>query len=175
MTHRVGFSKLKSATKWGACLCPRGSARPFLVHVRSRLPAPSGGRTTMKDAYTIDELVKLGPLGRTLLYRAMGEQRLPSKTYGRRRYVLREDWLAFLRQEPPRDSHGELITDDLARGQNAPPLRPSSERPLSAEVESRSSGPWPPLRSRTRVRQRQGSKLGDGLKGKLGGRETGSE
>ena len=34
--------------------------------------------TIMKDAYTIDELVELGPLGRTLLYRAMGEQRLRS-------------------------------------------------------------------------------------------------
>ena len=67
----------------------------------------------MKDAYTIDELVELGPLGRTLLYRAIGEQRLRSRTFGRRRYVMREDWLAFLRQEPPRDAHHELATGDL--------------------------------------------------------------
>jgi hypothetical protein len=129
----------------------------------------------MKDAYTIDELVELGPLGRTLLYRAMGERRLRSKTYGRRRYVMREDWLAFLRQEPPGDSPGELITDDLARGKNASPLRPSPENPLSAEVGSGSSGLWAPPRLRTAVRHRPRSKLADGLKGKLGGRETGSE
>jgi hypothetical protein len=53
-----------------------------------------------KFALTIDECVDSGPVGRTSLYTAMRDGRLRFMKNGRRTYVLLEDWLAFLRQEP---------------------------------------------------------------------------
>jgi hypothetical protein len=48
-----------------------------------------------KQAYTIEELTKLGPLGRSSLYKAIGEGRLTAKKFGRSTIVLKQDWSGF--------------------------------------------------------------------------------
>jgi hypothetical protein len=116
-----------------------------------------------KDAYTLDELVQLGPLGRTSLYRAIGEQGLRTKTFGRRRYVLRTDWIKFLRQEPPPDADDVPATGDIAGGdrgwRESPP-------PAAVDPMSRSNAPRGPPKPGTGIQQAQQSSFADGLKKK---------
>jgi len=61
-----------------------------------------------KFALTIAECVETGPFGKTSLYEEIGQGRLRVKKNGRRTYVMLEDWLAFLKQEPDLISSGEL-------------------------------------------------------------------
>ena len=68
-------------------------------------------RYRQKFALTIEECVASGPVGRSSLYKAMGEGRLRFMKNGRRTYVLLEDWLAFLRQEPIAAAIGERGAD----------------------------------------------------------------
>jgi hypothetical protein len=53
-----------------------------------------------KTAYTIEELVSVGPLGRSTIYKAIAARKLIAKKYGRRTFVLAQDWEAFLRALP---------------------------------------------------------------------------
>lgn len=54
----------------------------------------------MKLAYTIDELVEAGPLGRTSLYAAISRGELVAKKYGRKTFITAEDFRRFLAERP---------------------------------------------------------------------------
>lgn len=54
-----------------------------------------------KPAFSIDELSKIGPLGRSSLYEAIAEGRLIARKNGRRTVILADDFKQFLRSLPP--------------------------------------------------------------------------
>jgi hypothetical protein len=62
-----------------------------------------GGATDVK-AYTIDDLVKAGPFGRSSLYKAIGEKRLVARKEGRKTVILESDWEAYLKALPVLDT-----------------------------------------------------------------------
>lgn len=71
--------------------------------------ACKGMRTTTKSqrskvekklAYTIDELAKNGPEGRTSLFKAIKENRLVARKSGRRTIILPEDYDRYLHELP---------------------------------------------------------------------------
>ncbi len=53
-----------------------------------------------KTAYSIDELAKTGPLGRTSLYEAIRTGQLTARKFGTRTFVLATDFEAFLNNLP---------------------------------------------------------------------------
>ena len=53
-----------------------------------------------KPAYGIDELAKVGPLGRTYLFKAIKEKKLIAQKAGRRTIITHENYQAFLRSLP---------------------------------------------------------------------------
>jgi hypothetical protein len=53
-----------------------------------------------KKAYSIDELSKIGPIGRTKIYEAIHERKLVARKAGRRTIVLATDYDAFLNTLP---------------------------------------------------------------------------
>src|SRR5215204_2562444 len=57
-------------------------------------------RFNMQDAYSIPELVELGPASRSTLYIAISQGRLIAHKLNRRTIVLRRDWEAFLDDLP---------------------------------------------------------------------------
>ena len=54
----------------------------------------------MRDAYSIAELVDLGPAKRSTLYALIAEGRLVARKLNGRTVVLRKDWEAFLEELP---------------------------------------------------------------------------
>lgn len=60
-----------------------------------------------KRAYSIEELVKNGPEGRTNIYKAIKEGRLIARKAGRRTVVLVEDYDAYLKALPIVDRKAE--------------------------------------------------------------------
>jgi len=52
-----------------------------------------------KFAYTVDEAVKLTPFGRTRLYEVINSGELPSRVKGRRRYIMHDDLMTWLRSD----------------------------------------------------------------------------
>ena len=63
------------------------------------------GHLETKEAYGIDELVKMSPLGRTYLFQAIKEKKLIAQKAGRRTIVTRENFQAFLRSLPAAGGH----------------------------------------------------------------------
>lgn len=54
-----------------------------------------------KIAYTVDEAVAAGPIGRSKIYEAMRRGDLPAHKCGRRTFVLVEDFERYLKAQPP--------------------------------------------------------------------------
>jgi hypothetical protein len=54
-----------------------------------------------KLAFTISDLVEVGPFGRSKIFSEIREGNLPAKKAGSRTVVLREDYENFLRGLPP--------------------------------------------------------------------------
>ena len=54
----------------------------------------------MKLAYSIQDLIQEGPLGKTSIYEAIGSGRLRAKKYGKRTLVRPSDWDDFLNGLP---------------------------------------------------------------------------
>ena len=52
------------------------------------------------EAYGIDELADRGPLGRSILFKAIREGRLTARKCGRRTLILHQVWRAFLENLP---------------------------------------------------------------------------
>ena len=61
----------------------------------------------IKTAYRIDELVRTGPLGRTSIYAAIRTGQLRARKFGKRTFVLANDFETFLNSLPK-------IGDDVA-------------------------------------------------------------
>lgn len=55
---------------------------------------------TEKFGLTVEETAARSPIGRTLIFRAIKEGRLTARKYGRRTFILPEDFEAFLRALP---------------------------------------------------------------------------
>lgn len=53
-----------------------------------------------KRAYTIAELVELGPFGRSKLYELIGEGKLTARKVGKKVFVLAEDYENLLTEAP---------------------------------------------------------------------------
>ncbi len=53
-----------------------------------------------KTAFTIDELTKTGPLGRTSIYEAIRNGQLTARKFGKRTFVLATDFEVFLNSLP---------------------------------------------------------------------------
>jgi predicted DNA-binding transcriptional regulator AlpA len=53
-----------------------------------------------KRAYRINELVSMGPFGRTTLYALMGQGKLPTRKLAGVTFVLAEDWGRLLSSAP---------------------------------------------------------------------------
>jgi hypothetical protein len=53
-----------------------------------------------KLAYSIRELAKNGPIGRSSIYNQIAAGRLRARKIGRRTVILDEDWQAFLASTP---------------------------------------------------------------------------
>ncbi len=53
-----------------------------------------------KPAYSIDEIVEIGPLSRSSLYEAIRDGKLVARKSGRRTFILSEDYERFLRSLP---------------------------------------------------------------------------
>lgn len=54
-----------------------------------------------KQAYTINELTEIGPLGRSSIYKAINAGQLTARKFGRSSVVLADDWRRFLTSLPP--------------------------------------------------------------------------
>jgi hypothetical protein len=54
----------------------------------------------VKPAYSIDELAKAGPLGRSYLFKAIKERKLIAQKAGRRTIITHDNFEAFLRSLP---------------------------------------------------------------------------
>ena len=53
-----------------------------------------------KNALTIDDVVKSGPIGRTSIYAAIKAGQLTARKFGKRTFVLTVDYDRFLRSLP---------------------------------------------------------------------------
>jgi hypothetical protein len=53
-----------------------------------------------RPVYTITDLTRLGPLGRTSIYEAIASGQLVARKIGRRTLVLRDDYETFLQRLP---------------------------------------------------------------------------
>ncbi len=53
-----------------------------------------------KPAYTIEEIVQLGPLSRSKLYEEIAANRLTARKVGRRTVILAEDFQRYLASLP---------------------------------------------------------------------------
>jgi hypothetical protein len=65
----------------------------------------------IKTAFTIEELVKSGPLGRTSIYQAIRTGQLTARKFGKRTFVLAGDFEAFLKSLP---KMGDDVTESAA-------------------------------------------------------------
>lgn len=54
----------------------------------------------VKAAYTINELIEVGPLGRTSIYEAIRSGQLTARKFGKRTVVLAADFETFLNSLP---------------------------------------------------------------------------
>jgi hypothetical protein len=52
-------------------------------------------------AYTIDEIVRRAPIGRSSIYKAIKDRRLVARKDGRRTVILKSDYVRYLRSLPP--------------------------------------------------------------------------
>ena len=53
-----------------------------------------------REAFSIEALAERGPLGRTSLYQAIASGELIARKFGRRTFVLADDWHNFLESRP---------------------------------------------------------------------------
>jgi hypothetical protein len=59
----------------------------------------------VKTAYTINELIEVGPLGRTSIYEAIRSGQLIARKFGNRTFVLAADFEKFLNSLPQLSCH----------------------------------------------------------------------
>ena len=92
-----------------------------------------------KLAYSIRELAKNGPIGRSSIYNQIAAGRLRARKIGRRTVILDEDWRAFLTAAPPLEPATTLSsTTATPRRRGRPrkvPVGIASE-PVKAPTES---------------------------------------
>jgi hypothetical protein len=94
-----------------------------------------------KLAYSIRELAKNGPIGRSSIYNQIAAGRLCARKIGRRTIILDEDWRAFLAGTPaiaPAEPAAFSNTTATPRRHGRPPKVPVgiAREPVKAPTES---------------------------------------
>lgn len=96
---------------------------PILVPQAGQTPAVTDGQGAVLGAFSILAFAKEFNVGRTTIYREIGEGRLRAKKIGRRTLITREDakeWLSNLarvaaRAQPTSDTHTQLENKNVHR------------------------------------------------------------
>jgi hypothetical protein len=69
----------------------------------------------VKYAYSIDELVEDGPIGRSKIFEAIREKQLVARKLGRRTIILAADWRDFLEALPKATVSGDATVSNADR------------------------------------------------------------
>ena len=118
-----------------------------------------------KFAYSIAELAKDGPVGKSTLYTEIAAGRLVARKIGRRTIILADDWAAFLAGAPPIIPTAPVASPSAATTGRRPRGRPRKIPAASTTTQRVSSARIPEPASRhapPQLQENSGSHLGQG-------------